>query len=185
MKTITAVEPYEKAEGDILVFLAGGITNCEDWQKLVIARLREHELSDPGSLDGLVVLNPRRENFPIDDPSAAEEQITWEFSNLQRADVLSMYFAAGKSDQPICMYELGRNVVLMRDRFPDGFADRIVVTYERGYSRSEDVRIQLGLAWAAEGEGVPDVMEADPASHAARIIEAYRRVKAGMAEEKK
>ena len=36
----------------------------------------------PGKLDDLVVFNPKRENFPIDDPNAAYEQIAWEFSWL-------------------------------------------------------------------------------------------------------
>ena len=36
MKVITAVEKYKPNYGDITVFLAGGITDCDNWQKRVI-----------------------------------------------------------------------------------------------------------------------------------------------------
>lgn len=32
MKIITAVEPYDRLDDDVCVFLVGGITNCLDWQ---------------------------------------------------------------------------------------------------------------------------------------------------------
>ena len=39
MKVITAVESYVPSEKDICVFLAGGITNCPNWQNEVIEEL--------------------------------------------------------------------------------------------------------------------------------------------------
>ena len=141
MRVITAPEPLDLKNDEIAVFLAGGITDCPDWQKEVINffRYRDTEAN-------LVLLNPRRDNFPINDPDATEEQITWEFNALERMDIFSMYFCSGTSDQPICMYELGRNICRMQMRFPTDWEDRIVVSVEEGYRRFRDVVIQTDLA---------------------------------------
>jgi hypothetical protein len=142
MRVITAPEVIEKKDNEKYVFLAGGITKCPDWQKDVIEYL-EHLRSDD-----MVVLNPRRENFPINDPSAAYKQIEWEFDALEKADIFSMYFCSGKSDQPICMYELGRNILRMQMKYPSDWEHRIIISVEEGYSRKEDVLIQTELACA-------------------------------------
>jgi hypothetical protein len=109
------------------VFLAGGITDCPDWQ--AEARLQLE--------NDVVVLNPRRENFPIDDPSAAMEQVTWEFKHLARARKILFWFASGPSPQPIALYELGRHAALHHP---------LVVGVDPNYVRRADVIIQLGLA---------------------------------------
>ena len=140
MKIIAAPEQYEKQERDILLFLAGGITNCPDWQKEVIALLEKVNPSD------LVVFNPRRDNFPIHDPNVAKEQITWEFKYLNMADIFTMYFSSGDSDQPICMYELGRNIVRMQMKYPTDWEKRIVVSIARDYKRFDDANFQTQFA---------------------------------------
>ena len=116
------------------VFLAGGITDCPEWQDEVIKKLDDIEA---------YVFNPRRKNFPIHDPSAAREQIKWEFDALERCDLFTMWFSAGKSDQPICMYELGRNIALhtMSPYSPI----TIAIGVEPSYRREQDVKIQLEL----------------------------------------
>lgn len=140
MKIITAPEEYEITKDDICVFLAGGITNCWEWQNRVIEILKAKK-----NTDNLVVFNPRRENFPIHDPTATNKQITWEFDNLEKMDIFSMYFSSGESDQPICMYELGRNLCRMKERFPD-YEDRIVISVEYEYKREKDIEVQTSLA---------------------------------------
>lgn len=140
MRVITAPEKYIRQPNDITVFLAGGITNCWEWQDKVI------ELLEKENLDNLVVFNPRRKDFPINDLNAAEEQIKWEFDMLEQCDIFSMYFCAGESDQPICMYELGRNICRMQMRFSTNWVMRLAVTVEKGYKRKKDVNIQTSLA---------------------------------------
>ena len=167
MKLITAIEHYEKHPDDILCFLAGGITQCSDWQSEVIKELKKYDA------EHLVVFNPRRENFPIHDPNASEEQIKWEFEQLQRMDIFSMYFCNSKSVQPICMYELGRNLVGMEHRFPDDFTDRIVVSVEKGYSREQDVRIQTKLAIPYD---TPLFLNVSPKTHAKIIHFIYEKL---------
>ena len=139
---VAPVVKQGKAEDQIYCFLAGGITDCWDWQKAVIDSI----CSDPEYKENLVLFSPRRSNFPIDDPNAAEEQITWEFKYLEQCDIFSMYFCNGDSDQPICMYELGRNIALMQHKFPIDWEKRIIITVEKGYKRTADVIIQTKLA---------------------------------------
>jgi len=109
------------------IFLAGGITGCPDWQQTVVDIL---------STADAVVFNPRRADFPIGDPGAAAEQITWEYRALWDADLILFWFPAGQALQPIALYELGAH----RDDY------RIVVGTDPGYPRAIDVRMQLKLA---------------------------------------
>lgn len=118
------------------VFLAGGITNCANWQKEVIEELEFTNVS---------IFNPRQENFDITNTLASHNQIEWEFNRLEQMDIFSMYFCDSESVQPICMYELGRYVVRMQNRFPSDWQKRIVVSVEDGYKRTTDVVTQLGL----------------------------------------
>jgi len=109
------------------LFLAGGITDCSDWQAEARKRLA-------GS--GFDLLNPRRANFPMDDPGAAEEQITWEHDHLRKADAILFWFPAG-AVQPIALYELGAWSMTGKPLF---------VGADPGYARRPDVEIQTKLA---------------------------------------
>lgn len=73
MKVITAPEFYYYGihRKDITCFLAGGITNCPEWQNDVIEYLKEHE----EECSNLVILNPRRKDFSIQDRTATIVQI--------------------------------------------------------------------------------------------------------------
>ena len=119
------------------VFLAGGITNCKEWQKAVIDELAFEDIS---------FFNPRQEHFDVSDKNASYKQILWEFERLEKMDIFSMYYCNDNSDQPICMYELGRNIVRMQNRFPSDWEKRIVISVEDGYRRKADVLIQTELA---------------------------------------
>jgi len=141
MKIITAVEKYDDIDlnGKVTCFLAGGITNCWDWQSEVINLLKEYEKTI--NLDDFIIFNPRRENFPINDPNASKEQIEWEFYALSKSNIFSMYFAGNtESTQPICFYELGKDLGL---RYPD--FQNVVITSEPTFLRDRDVREQVRL----------------------------------------
>lgn len=133
MNIITAPQPIVLEYPS--VFLAGGITDCPWWQDEVI-----RELVFCGGSG--TVLNPRRRDFPIHDPNAALEQITWEYHALNAVDIFSMWFSAGDSVQPICMYELGRHLAIRR---MTGHLKLVVIGVEPGYKRIQDVYIQTGL----------------------------------------
>ena len=119
------------------IFLAGGITNCKEWQKEVIEELEFEDIS---------LFNPRQEHFDVSDKNASYKQILWEFDRLEKMDIFSMYYCNDNSDQPICMYELGRNIVRMQNRFPSDWEKRIIISIENGYRRTTDVLIQTDLA---------------------------------------
>jgi hypothetical protein len=125
MKVYEAPEPIPYIPH---VFLAGGITGCPDWQADLIARIKLHRPL-------LVLLNPRRANFDVRDPTASEVQIRWEHEALRRADLISFWFSAATLN-PITLYELG---TWTQRKVP------ILVGIEPGYAREIDVREQTGL----------------------------------------
>lgn len=129
MEYIEALTEYRPAPA---VFLAGGITGCPDWQSTVCELL--------GSLD-VFLLNPRRENFPIDDPTAATKQIGWEFRHLRKADAILFWFPK-ETLCPIVLYELG---FWAAHRTTPGIGKSIFVGCHPEYQRRRDVEIQLGL----------------------------------------
>lgn len=147
----------------ISLFLAGGITNCKEWQKAVIRELEFEDVS---------IFNPRQEHFDITDRKASHKQIHWEYERLEQMDIFSMYFCSGDSDQPICMYELGRNIVRMQNRFPADWQKRIIISVEDGYKRKEDVIIQTSLC----APTVSIYGGGEPEAHAHYIRNAIRRL---------
>ena len=109
------------------LFLAGGITGCPDWQNEVCGRLSDSPLA---------VLNPRRRDFPIHDPSAAPAQIKWEFQHLRRAEAVLFWFPC-ETLCPIALYELGAWSMTPKPLF---------VGCHPAYQRRYDVLIQTKLA---------------------------------------
>lgn len=133
MNVITAInEDYSiRNHNNIKVFLAGGITNCPNWQNDAIDIFRATRVHN------LTLFNPRRENFPIHDPDAAEQQITWEYEHLAQADIILYWFSKG-SLNPIVLYELGRWGTS---------SDKVIsVGCDIGYERTQDVIIQTTLS---------------------------------------
>ncbi|MEU2770789.1 nucleoside 2-deoxyribosyltransferase domain-containing protein [Streptomyces diastaticus] len=119
-------QPRPTASGPS-VFLAGGITNCPDWQQTAAAALAD-----------FTVFNPRRRHFPIDDPGQTPVQIAWEYHHLALADLTLFWFPAcdpSRTTQPITMYELGAAAATP--------TRRIVVGADPGYPRTADVHTQL------------------------------------------
>jgi hypothetical protein len=125
MKYIEAPAEYHP-DGKPSIFLAGGITACDDWQARMAAMLSRLDL---------VVLNPRRKNFPIDEPAAAEEQIRWEFRHLRRATARLFWFPSATLC-PITLYELGSSSMT---RVP------LFIGADPSYARRQDVEIQTRL----------------------------------------
>ena len=164
--------PY--SDFKLSVFLAGGITNCHDWQSEVIEYLKQYEVNN--KLD-LRVYNPRRSSFNIetDDP---EEQIRWEYNNIGSATIFSMYFCNSESDQPICMYELGMHLGRI-GYIADSSLSLVyenyntIISVEDGYKRANDVIIQTKLACT---DTVKVHLHATPESHAKLIIDEYNSI---------
>jgi hypothetical protein len=115
--------------GRPMLFLAGGISDCPAWQDEMI-RLLEPLPND------WVLVNPRRKNFPIDDPASARAQIAWEHCALRAATAILFWFPR-ESLCPIALYELGAWSMTDRPLFVGAPAE---------YARRPDVEIQTMLA---------------------------------------
>lgn len=131
----------EKAKHKVKLFLAGAITGALQWQNSVIKDLEKADLD-------ITVFNPRRKDFPMDDPDAAEEQITWEFNKLREANIICFWFCK-ETLCPICLWELAS--ALERNRPEDlqpGVETRpfkIIIGMDADYKRRQDVEIQTKL----------------------------------------
>lgn len=108
------------------LFLAGTITGAPNWQGDILRLLSDETIT---------VFNPRRDNFPVNDPNAAEEQIRWEYKYLRRADAISFWFAQ-ESLNPIVLYELGAWSMTEKTIF---------VGVHPKYKRKLDIEIQTKL----------------------------------------
>jgi len=121
-----AVYKYEGDEQP--VYLAGGISDSHNWQAEVVELLRDKRR--------LVLINPRRANFPIGDPNAALAQITWEYEHLRKVAGILFWFPC-ETLCPITLYELGAwsmtQIALFIGVHPD-------------YLKRRDVEIQTRLA---------------------------------------
>ena len=158
-KVITAPEKVNFELDTVYCFLAGGISDCKDWQKETIDFLKDFRY-EPDEPD-LVILNPRRSE-PV---NCVREQIEWEFYNISACDIFSMYFPGGEHKREICMYELGRNLAL-GSRFPS----RFIISVQDGYKRLYDVKIQSELVL-----GLDIVKEhMNPTLHAIDIYNRYK-----------
>jgi len=118
------------------LFLAGGITDCAEWQDEVCEKLSDKSIIG-------TVFNPRRKNFPMGDSEAGKKQIAWEFWALNdlKPDIISFWFDGGKSLQPITLYELGR---YSTKHLELGSPKRLIVASDPNYGRNMDVIEQMG-----------------------------------------
>jgi Nucleoside 2-deoxyribosyltransferase like len=124
----TYIEAPAEFDGDSpSLFFCGGITACLDWQ-MVLAR----QLADLP----ITILNPRRKNFPMGDPTAAADQIAWEHRHLRRASAILFWFPR-ETLCPITLYELGAWSMSRKPLFIGTHLD---------YQRCQDVEIQTRLA---------------------------------------
>lgn len=115
---------------NLKLFLAGGITGCPDWQREMIDQLENFPF--------LTIYNPRRKDFVVGDSTMTEQQITWEFIQLQNSQMISFWFSSG-SINPIVLYELGMWGNSRKNK-------KIFVGIDPDYERRQDVITQSVLA---------------------------------------
>ena len=127
MLYIEAIEEFNTEDTDLpYLFLGGGISSCPNWQKTIKGRLSDEDIA---------LVNPRRDNFPIDDPTASEEQIKWEHDALRACDAILFWFPR-ETLCPITLYELGAWTMTGKSLF---------VGTDPEYKRRLDVIIQTKL----------------------------------------
>lgn len=121
------VAVYEVFSKDRYVFVAGGITGTYNWQVDFIQKL--------DGTDGLILLNPRRDNFDVNNPSMSDQQIEWEYGHIDFSDAVSFWFPP-ETLCPITLYELGRAL---------GEKRKVFVGTDPLYKRRYDVVKQISL----------------------------------------
>ena len=114
------------------VFLAGGISNCPQWQSYV-----KDSLVDIGN--ELTLINPRQQDYLFDDAVAARHQIGWEYEYLHRVDTIAFWFPK-ETVCPISLFELGCAVTRSKNE-----SLRVFVGCHPEYSRKFDLEVQLGI----------------------------------------
>ena len=97
MRYVEAPEIYNSSDGELSLFLGGGITGCAPWRAKVIDVLKETDL---------VLLNPERKDFDVSDKLMSSDQIRWEFDHLRKSSGILFWFCA-ETLCPITLYELG------------------------------------------------------------------------------
>jgi hypothetical protein len=142
------VEAPEIIEMDLpSVFLAGGISGCGNWQAQVAETLKDLDI---------IVYNPRRKKFSLEDKDVNKEQIMWEYDHLRKASLVSFWFCK-ETVCPITLYELGNFNMTQKP---------MVIGMDPEYSRKEDVDVQTRLARPE----VPLVYSLDALSKTIRIM---------------
>lgn len=107
------------------LFLAGGISNCPDWQSAVVSLLQQFDMT---------VLNPRRPGHLVSEE--AENQIVWEWEAFKRTRTVLFWFPE-ETLCPITLFELG---TFMPTNMP------LFIGTHPNYSRRLDVVTQVRLA---------------------------------------
>lgn len=115
------------------LFLAGGITGCQDWQQEMILQFVSHA-NDP-IFSKVILINPRRNDFDVSDPKASDFQIEWERHHLENVDAIIFWFPC-ETLCPITLYELG---------VAAAEGTKIFVGCHPDYARRFDVQKQLSL----------------------------------------
>lgn len=127
MNYIKCPEEFKKTSEIISLFLAGGITNCPDWQS---------EVKDTLKYKNLTLIDPRRNNWEIDNPVMEFNQISWEFKHLELADAIMFWFPC-ETLCPITLYELGF--------WNSKGTKKLFVGCHPDYKRKSDVKIQTNI----------------------------------------
>jgi Nucleoside 2-deoxyribosyltransferase like len=97
MRVVQCPAEAEPRDGERSLFLAGGISNCPDWQS---------ELLELLSGTDWLLINPRRGDFDSINPAMTEAQIAWEHWHLRLAGAIAFWFPP-QTLCPITLYELG------------------------------------------------------------------------------
>jgi hypothetical protein len=118
------------------LFLAGGISNCPDWQK---------EMSDKlwKKIGEVAVFNPRRVGDLAKDTEDAKTQIEWENWHLHKSNRILFWFPE-ETLCPITLFELGKWSAYWM--FHMGYLrHHMFIGVHPNYQRRFDVETQIGM----------------------------------------
>lgn len=125
-RVVECPDEYD-TEGQLSVFLAGGISGCPNWQAKAIELFKDTRV---------VLFNPRRADFDISNTEMSNAQIEWESEYLNKVSAKLFWFPA-ETLCPITLFELGAAA--------HNNNQTLFVGCDPKYARSFDVRKQLAL----------------------------------------
>lgn len=147
MIEVQAPHTYGQHAGKKRIFLAGSIEmgRAIEWQKKVVEEL--------GDLD-VVLLNPRRRDWDSSwehsiDHLQFRQQVEWELTALDDADVIVMYFDP-ETKSPITLLELGIHAATN--------PGKVLVCCSEGFWRKGNVDIVCARYGVAMAEDINDLI---------------------------
>ena len=133
------IRPFE--DNSFKIFMAGGISDCWDWQRYLFDRVNSHyslksdvEMKIKHPI--VTIYNPRRDKFDVHNKEVFDEQITWEYNKLKDSDLVVFWFT-DETIQPITLLELGKEL---------GRGKRVLIGRHDDYERADDIELQAKLA---------------------------------------
>lgn len=126
IKAPSTIDDYDQYSDSL--FVAGGISNCPNWQKEFVQSLKHTDIK---------FYNPRRDTYAETFQKSQElEQISWEHENLKKCVAISFWFPK-ETLCPITLFEYG--YWLHSDK-------QIFLGIHPEYLRKADLEIQTELS---------------------------------------
>lgn len=129
---IKILTPKDNPKQKIDLFLAGGISDCPDWQKEIIDLIFESLLKNKD----VVIANPRLSSGLEKTGFKAEQQIIWEWNALKNSKNISFWFPK-ETLCPITLFEYGK--------FLSDTSKNIFCGADKRYKRFFDLTVQTRL----------------------------------------
>lgn len=108
------------------IFLAGGITNCHNWQREMVKNIARLTSED------LILINPRYEDYSYTE-NKERLQVIWEARHMDMADAI-VYWFTPPTLNPITLFELGRFIESDKKLF---------IGIDEGYEKRNNVMAQI------------------------------------------
>lgn len=132
IRVITAPQEFVSFPApERMTFMAGGIGGTEDWQSEYIFKLKNRYISSVKR----VLINPRRDEFDVENKKMTEDQIAWEYKYLRKCNEIVFWFPP-ETLCPITLFELGSALERL---------NKIAVGCHPEYKRKDDLMCQLRL----------------------------------------
>lgn len=137
--------PEERDQNSsVTIFMAGGISNCPNWQDEFQEKILSKYQEDPQ----ITFVNPRRIGDLAKDGNTAREQILWEERYLDEADYIIFWFPK-ESVCPITLFELGKHAQRFTSILGPVVTKYLNVGMDPEYPRRFDLEVQLPLIEAS------------------------------------
>ena len=184
MRVVRSLENFDRADNDVVCFLAGPCPSSNKWRNDIISFLEGIEKDKTLTLDNLIIVDPFRKdwvrNVAVSDETL-NEQIKWEGKMLQSCDILVAYFDKSKDEKdifPMTLFELAGNAMGIKARFGNNKINYRVLAYAHPeFAKFNDLKFELETL--TEKWKTPITLETTNKSImtlASKILESYVKI---------